>query len=145
MLKLTAMPSPEMSRSVLVFKELDKLYISRNGLRSLPPCLAEHLPKLRCLILDDNQFTKIPPAVFQLKALRRLSLVRNQIMELPTDWGCLNESLERLYLEENPVFDAFLEKRKAKEGARMAEKEESSRSAFYTMLKQTTRLKNLQR
>uniref|UniRef100_A0A8C6QGJ0 Leucine rich repeat containing 28 n=1 Tax=Nannospalax galili TaxID=1026970 RepID=A0A8C6QGJ0_NANGA len=100
-------------------KHLERLYMKRNSLTTLPENLAEKLPnlvelgtldpdsfclsllfsfeaigslvKLQCLDLSDNALEIVCPEIGRLRALRHLRLANNQLQFLPPEVGDLKE------------------------------------------------------
>ncbi|KAM6201930.1 leucine-rich repeat-containing protein 28 isoform 2-T2 [Rhynchocyon petersi] len=93
---------------------LERLYMKRNSLTTLPENLAQKLPnlvelylnsnnivvipeaigslvKLQCLDLSDNALEIVCPQIGRLRALRHLRLANNQLQFLPPEVGDLKE------------------------------------------------------
>ncbi|XP_017655025.1 leucine-rich repeat-containing protein 28 isoform X3 [Nannospalax galili] len=104
-------------------KHLERLYMKRNSLTTLPENLAEKLPnlvelylhsnnivvvpeaigslvKLQCLDLSDNALEIVCPEIGRLRALRHLRLANNQLQFLPPDLGRSRE-LQYVYVDNN--------------------------------------------
>ncbi|XP_069899261.1 leucine-rich repeat-containing protein 28 [Dipodomys merriami] len=102
---------------------LERLYMKRNSLTTLPENLAQKLPnlvelylhsnnivvvpeaigslvKLQCLDLSDNALEIVCPEIGRLKALRHLRLANNQLQFLPPDLGRSRE-LQYVYVDNN--------------------------------------------
>ncbi|XP_037001833.2 leucine-rich repeat-containing protein 28 isoform X2 [Artibeus jamaicensis] len=102
---------------------LERLYMKRNSLTTLPENLAQKLPnlvelylhsnnivvvpeaigslvKLQCLDLSDNALEIICPEIGRLRALRHLRLANNQLQFLPPDLGRSRE-LQYVYVDNN--------------------------------------------
>ncbi|XP_024087935.1 leucine-rich repeat-containing protein 28 isoform X6 [Pongo pygmaeus] len=102
---------------------LERLYMKRNSLTSLPENLAQKLPnlvelylhsnnivvvpeaigslvKLQCLDLSDNALEIVCPEIGRLRALRHLRLANNQLQFLPPDLGRSRE-LQYVYVDNN--------------------------------------------
>lgn len=80
-------------------KSLQSLDLSQNKIAALPAqfCLLRELVHLK---LDDNNLIRLPFKIGQLSQLRFLSVARNKLPFLPSDFGRL--SLESLDLFGNP-------------------------------------------
>ncbi|XP_037688854.1 leucine-rich repeat-containing protein 28 isoform X3 [Choloepus didactylus] len=102
---------------------LERLYMKRNSLTTLPENLAQKLPnlvelylhsnnivvvpeaigslaKLQCLDLSDNTLEIVCPEIGRLRALRHLRLANNQLQFLPPDLGRSRE-LQYVYVDNN--------------------------------------------
>ncbi|XP_025857459.1 leucine-rich repeat-containing protein 28 isoform X3 [Vulpes vulpes] len=102
---------------------LERLYMKRNSLTTLPENLAQKLPnlvelylhsnnivvvpeaigslvKLQCLDLSDNALQIVCPEIGRLRALRHLRLANNQLQFLPPDLGRSRE-LQYVYVDNN--------------------------------------------
>ncbi|XP_032956124.1 leucine-rich repeat-containing protein 28 isoform X2 [Rhinolophus ferrumequinum] len=102
---------------------LERLYMKRNSLTTLPENLAQKLPnlvelylhsnnivvvpeaigslvKLQCLDLSDNALEIVCPEIGRLRALRHLRLANNQLQFLPPDLGRSPE-LQYVYVDNN--------------------------------------------
>ncbi|XP_037688850.1 leucine-rich repeat-containing protein 28 isoform X1 [Choloepus didactylus] len=102
---------------------LERLYMKRNSLTTLPENLAQKLPnlvelylhsnnivvvpeaigslaKLQCLDLSDNTLEIVCPEIGRLRALRHLRLANNQLQFLPPEVGDLKE-LQTLDISSN--------------------------------------------
>ncbi|KAM5291198.1 leucine-rich repeat-containing protein 28 isoform 2-T3 [Glossophaga mutica] len=102
---------------------LERLYMKRNSLTTLPENLAQKLPnlvelylhsnnivvvpeaigslvKLQCLDLSDNALEIVCPEIGRLRALRHLRLANNQLRFLPPDLGRSRE-LQYVYVDNN--------------------------------------------
>ncbi|KAM6201929.1 leucine-rich repeat-containing protein 28 isoform 1-T1 [Rhynchocyon petersi] len=102
---------------------LERLYMKRNSLTTLPENLAQKLPnlvelylnsnnivvipeaigslvKLQCLDLSDNALEIVCPQIGRLRALRHLRLANNQLQFLPPDLGRSPE-LRYIYVDNN--------------------------------------------
>lgn len=58
--------------------------------------------RLQELILPGNEFRSVPPEIFRLKNIKRLSLARNGIKTLPAEMGMLT-TLTELDLSHNSL------------------------------------------
>ncbi|XP_051004662.1 leucine-rich repeat-containing protein 28 isoform X2 [Acomys russatus] len=104
-------------------QHLERLYMKRNSLTTLPDNLAQKLPnlvelylhsnnivvvpeaigslvKLQCLDLSDNALEIVCPEIGRLRALRHLRLANNQLQFLPPDLGRSRE-LQYVYVDNN--------------------------------------------
>ncbi|XP_060035316.1 leucine-rich repeat-containing protein 28 isoform X5 [Erinaceus europaeus] len=102
---------------------LERLYMKRNSITTLPENLAQKLPnlvelylhsnnivvvpeaigslvKLQCLDLSDNALEIVCPEIGRLRALRHLRLANNQLQFLPPDLGRSRE-LQYVYVDNN--------------------------------------------
>lgn len=97
-------------------------YLGQGGIVSLPPWLADELPRLRslhidgqrltrlpplppqliALTLDDNDLDEFPPSVYELDRLQTLYLAGNRLRQLP-DRVRTMRSLASLFLTDNPL------------------------------------------
>ncbi|CAL8320951.1 unnamed protein product [Arctogadus glacialis] len=82
-------------------RELEKLNLSINCLRSLPPALGG-MDNLVVLNLWGNNLASLPPEIGQLKKLRVLFAYRNCLSEVPEELGSCS-SLEVLSLADNRI------------------------------------------
>ncbi|XP_024262992.1 leucine-rich repeat-containing protein 10B-like [Oncorhynchus tshawytscha] len=80
-------------------RHLEKLYVCRNSLRTLPENIVQ-LKGLRILALDFNKMENVPLAICQLRNLTRLYLGSNRLMSLPPELRNL-QSLRCLWMESN--------------------------------------------
>ncbi|XP_030055373.1 leucine-rich repeat-containing protein 10B [Microcaecilia unicolor] len=85
--------------SVCAVPDLQKLYISSNGIRQLPEDIGL-LENLRILALDFNKLEQVPEALCYLPRLTRLYLGGNRLQDLPPYFGQL-QSLRCLWIEGN--------------------------------------------
>ncbi|XP_054999073.1 leucine-rich repeat-containing protein 28 isoform X2 [Sorex araneus] len=104
-------------------QHLQRLYMKRNSLTTLPENLAQKLPnlvelylhsnnivvipeaigslvKLQCLDLSDNALEVVCPEIGHLRALRHLRLANNQLQFLPPDLGRSRE-LQYVFVDNN--------------------------------------------
>ncbi|XP_055980476.1 leucine-rich repeat-containing protein 28 isoform X2 [Sorex fumeus] len=104
-------------------QHLQRLYMKRNSLTTLPENLAQKLPnlvelylhsnnivvipeaigslvKLQCLDLSDNALEIVCPEIGHLRALRHLRLANNQLRFLPPDLGRSRE-LQYVFVDNN--------------------------------------------
>ncbi|KAJ7999372.1 hypothetical protein DPEC_G00193710 [Dallia pectoralis] len=104
---------------------LERLYMKRNSLTTLPDCLAQKLPNLIELYLHSNSIAVIPeamgnlarlqsldlsdnalqivcPEIGRLRSLRHLRLANNQLKCLPSEIGALRD-LETLDVSRNQL------------------------------------------
>uniref|UniRef100_A0AAZ3NYC7 Disease resistance R13L4/SHOC-2-like LRR domain-containing protein n=1 Tax=Oncorhynchus tshawytscha TaxID=74940 RepID=A0AAZ3NYC7_ONCTS len=83
---------------------LQRLYMKRNSLTTLPDNLAQKLPNLiellQSLDLSDNALQFICPEIGRLRSLRHLRLANNQLKYLPPEIGALCD-LETLDVSRN--------------------------------------------
>uniref|UniRef100_A0A8K9V0L1 Leucine rich repeat containing 28 n=1 Tax=Oncorhynchus mykiss TaxID=8022 RepID=A0A8K9V0L1_ONCMY len=83
---------------------LQRLYMKRNSLTTLPDNLAQKLPNLiellQSLDLSDNALQVICPEIGKLRSLRHLKLANNQLKYLPPEIGALCD-LETLDVSRN--------------------------------------------
>ncbi|XP_028648423.1 leucine-rich repeat-containing protein 10B [Erpetoichthys calabaricus] len=85
--------------SLCRFSHLEKLYISNNRLRELPPEFHE-LENLRILALDFNKLEDVPSVVCHMGHITRLYLGSNRLMSLPAEFRNL-QNLRCLWMENN--------------------------------------------
>jgi Leucine-rich repeat (LRR) protein len=83
------------------FKNLTKLDLNNNGLKTLPACL-EALPSLEILFLSENNFDSIPLCIGNMRKLRMLSLRGNNLTELSSS-NLPSRSLVWLILTNNRI------------------------------------------
>jgi len=81
------------------FKSLERLGLSRRGLRSIPPEIGA-LQQLQYLELSHNMLTEIPPEIGDLQKLQYLDLSRNMLTKIPPEIGDLPQ-LQYLNLSRN--------------------------------------------
>jgi len=93
-------------KSVYELYKTDKLFLSRNHIKILPPEIG-YLINLRELWLYHNQIKILPPEIGNLKQLRQLSLRKNPISILPLEIGNLKQ-LRQLYLDWNVIIPVGL-------------------------------------
>ena len=91
------------ARSITEAARMHSTYLNlfRDQLTSLPPAIGQ-LRNLKRLDLSDNQFTALPPQIGQLRNLKRLDLSGNRLTSLPTEIGQLR-NLEELGLSHNQL------------------------------------------
>jgi Leucine-rich repeat (LRR) protein len=90
-----------LSESIGNLKNLEKLFLKRNGLKKLPNSLGE-LKQLEELNLRGNSLISIPKSIGTLKNLNKLNLRHNSLSNLPEEIGEL-ENLCELKLENNEL------------------------------------------
>lgn len=78
----------ELQVKISVASNTDKLDLSDCGLEQLPPALFD-LRDLRELSLAGNQLTELPTAISQFTALEKLVVAGNRLQQLPEDLGSL--------------------------------------------------------
>jgi Leucine-rich repeat (LRR) protein len=83
-------------------KHLKTLILSRNYIPALPPKVV-HFTELETLNLDDNQLAGFPVQILDLPKLKNLSIARNNILQLPDDFGSKLNQLEKLDITGNHI------------------------------------------
>ncbi len=86
-----------------VFKNLQKMTITKSPLVSLPESIGE-LNKLKELDLSNNKLTSLPESFVNLTSITKLNLSGNKFTEIPTQLWSLTE-LTELNLDNNPFSD----------------------------------------
>jgi leucine-rich repeat protein SHOC2 len=99
-LQLNSFHLHQLPNEIWEFKALEELYLTDNYLSTLPQDLAQKLPKLRVLDLNNNRLVNLPAALTQLAHLEYLNLAFNQISTLPPNFAQLKK-LQVLNLENN--------------------------------------------
>ena len=90
-----------LSNELFRYTFLDKLYINRNKLTSLPPAIGQ-LKLLKLLDASENQLTSLPMELGMLTNLKNLNLDGNRLTALPNELGSLYR-LRFLGLQRNPM------------------------------------------
>jgi CCR4-NOT transcription complex subunit 6 len=104
-----------LSTALFNYKFLDKLFLSHNKLKTLPPAIGQ-LRNLTFMDLSGNELTELPEEIGMLTNLRRFLLFDNNVQTLPYEMGYLY-SLEILGIEGNPL-DEVLKSHVMKQGTK---------------------------
>lgn len=90
---------------------LEKLWLSSNGLKKLPAEMFAHIGQLKELYLGSNELTELPPEIARLKQLTKLVLRDNQLASLPMETIGYLTCLRSLVIVRTPVAknDALIE------------------------------------
>lgn len=104
-----------LSSSLFSYMFLEKLYLSHNKLKALPPTIGK-LRKLSHLDLSGNDISELPEEIGMLSNLKKLYLFDNNIRTLPYEMGYLYR-LDTLGIEGNPLND-ILKSQIMKEGTK---------------------------
>lgn len=89
---------------IAYFSELDRitdLTLSHNCLDSLPNSIGR-LKRLNILKVDDNNLTRLTPAIGSCTGLTELLLMQNLLSDIPSSIGNLN-ALSNLNLDKNQI------------------------------------------
>lgn len=85
---ITQLPA-RVPRGAPKFACVEKLFLDKNAIVSIPSEFLRPLSKLRVLSLEQNKLEVFPEAVLELKELRELNLSYNRIEEVPEGIGKL--------------------------------------------------------
>lgn len=80
-------------------RQLERLYLNQNGIKSIPEDVFPHLDKLQFLKLSTNRLAKLPPDISQCHSLNYLSLSNNCLKDLQAVVGL--PKLKELFVERN--------------------------------------------
>mmetsp|Transcript_34425 Transcript_34425/g.86455 ORF Transcript_34425/g.86455 Transcript_34425/m.86455 type:complete len:813 (-) Transcript_34425:187-2625(-) len=94
------LPTSPVPKSLLQLRALHRLYLSGNGLTSLPSNFFTSLKRLRVLDLQQNKLTSLPEDISSMDKLKVLLLNQNRLSTLPDGVGMLR-SIVQFELSEN--------------------------------------------